>query len=168
MNSHQRVFGFSRQIVLSAAWLAAAFLLLLAGRVAPARAALLCKQWRVGPYFRAVQDNGYIVLFQLRQSDRGSLSGRATYVSRGKTVRGVVYGGIGNTTFKVRVEWENNTIGNYIGSPWFVKPMGNGLSANMHGNTFPEGGGANSGWRTNAAAGEAQPIHCDPADTIRQ
>ncbi len=156
MNLRQRAFGSSRQTVLPACWLAAALVLLLAGRVAPAQAALLCKQWRVGPYFRTVQDNGYTVLFQLRQYDHGRLSGRASYVSKGKIIHGNVYGGIGNTTFQVRVEWENNTIGNYIGSPWFVKgSSGDGLSANMRGTTRPEGVAVVSGWRTNAALGEA-------------
>jgi len=138
-----------RQTVLPACSLVAVLVSLCAGWVAPAQAALLCKQWRVGPYFRAVQDNGYTVLFQLRQYANGKLAGNASYVSKGKAVRGPVLGGIGDTTFKARVEWGNNTIGNYIGSPWFVKPSG-------------------SAWRTNAATGEAQPIHCDPADAIRQ
>ena len=103
MNLHRPVFGSFRQAVLSASWLATILVSLVAGQVAPAHAALLCKQWRVGPYFRAVQDNGYVVLFQLRQGDHGGLSWKASYVSRGRTIRGVVYGGIGNTTFKVRV-----------------------------------------------------------------
>ena len=131
----------------------------------PAAAAPLCEQWRVGPYFRVAQSNGYVVTFQLAQYG-GRLSGRAFYTVNRKTVWGAATGGIGDTTFSVQVAWQGGAVGNYYGSPWFVKPSGSGLSANMRGNTFAEAGGASAGWQTNAATGESQPIHCDPQDVV--
>jgi hypothetical protein len=137
-----------------------------------------CKQWRIGPVFEAVQENGFTVRFQLRQWDT-RLAGNATYTTSSTNLIGqrstkTTYGDVGlrrsnmaGNRFTARVQWYNGSIGNYSAYIWYVQRMSDGgLWAELKGNTYPESGGASANWRTYSPTGQAKPVTCFAADVV--